>query len=1103
MLDDFHCLFTAPGDAPILNLAQSLSRAVGDIKPFDDADSAVLAFQKLQENRKEIVLIIDRFEELFTLNPPEMQSRFSEILSKLSLDANIRVVLSMRDDFLIACKEHDSLSPIFSEVTAIVPLSGAALRRALVQPALKCGYRFEDELMVDRILADVENERGALPLLAFATARLWEKRDRQNGLLTVHAYKDIGGVSGALAQYAESILEQMNSNQHSIVREIFRNLITAQNTRAARDIEELLSVFPDRHSAEEVLRILIDARLLTSFETQGSDGNGSRKRVEIIHESLLNAWPRLVRWLTQDADSALLRDQLRQAAHAWKLRNHSDDLLWSGAAFLEYKAWRQSYSGRLSPTEEAFVQAMTHRAGTKRRQRRIAIAATFVVLLSVLAIVILLWRNASLARDQAIVQSRRAEAGRILAVARSLPNLDASSKLAYALRSIEQADTYEARQFALQAMAEGPAYKAFQTIAFGIQFSPDGKRLAASMPGGGLNLFPSNGQQPNAPDSPAQLHVPWYPQFSPNGDLLLSTWRSDMSVIKIWSISKMKVIRTLKFEGMTICSVRGGRAFFVTDQSAAVNQNFFWHEAAIRVWNFGDEQPHLIGKIDLNGDYWKFFDIHPEGKSIGYAKGNGVYLNELGPSGIGESRLIGMHSNKTTLIRFNPNGSQIASSDEKGEIRIWLLESSYREPVRLIPGKGQPLFNFWFDPDGTSLMTSREGFLLRWDLTTPADAEPMSWRGTGNFATFDQTGSLAITDSTKIAFYNYKPPDSYVFHGKVPAQQSSQVRFMPDGKSFLIGFSDDGVSIHKMPGEQKLSTQELGTNSLWDGDFLDVDPSGRYVALPTVGNGLHLLTVKDAKDTALKTISPYQSYGPIAFSSDGKKIAAALKANASGIEIWDLSKNISRMLETKTDSDILKFSRDGKLFSGDTDGTLRYWNLLDDSTTVIHKGDSNSRITGLTISLDGRFVATSTQSNGNSELRIYNLRTGKSSVITSHDNRVSCVAFDAKATKIVTGDYDGIVRVGPITGETPILLFGHEGPIRDVAIHPNGKWILSSALNNPTARLWRMPEGKPLQTLSTREFQDFIRKMTNVRVVADKHSPGGYRIEFAPFPGWR
>ena len=84
------------------------------------------------------------------------------------------------------------------------------------------------EALVDAMLGQVESERGALPLLAFAAAQLWQRRDRERGLLTHEAYAAIGGVGGSLAQHAEATLERIGQERVAIVRELFRNLVTAQ-----------------------------------------------------------------------------------------------------------------------------------------------------------------------------------------------------------------------------------------------------------------------------------------------------------------------------------------------------------------------------------------------------------------------------------------------------------------------------------------------------------------------------------------------------------------------------------------------------------------------------------------------------------------------------------------------------------------------------------------------------------------------------------------------------------------------------------------------------------------------------------------------------------
>jgi predicted Ser/Thr protein kinase len=417
--EGWRCIACTPGRSPMLALAEALApelsgdaEAVRELLRFEDPDAAVKIVSRWRRRCAAAVLVVDQFEELFTQNPPEAQARFADLLGRVALEADVHVLLSLRDDFLFHCHAQPALAPIFSELVPLGPPAGAALHRALVQPALKCGYHFEDEALVEEMLAELGDERGALPLLAFAAARMWEKRDRETGLLTRAVYREIGGVGGALAQHAEATLERIGAERQTLVREIFRNLVTSERTRVARDREELLSVFPDREQAEEVLRALVDARLLTSFEVREGEGGKSRRsqRVEIIHESLLVAWPRLVRWQTQDADGALLRDQLRQAAQMWEERGRAADLLWAGASYREFGVWRERYPGGLTATEEAFAKAMTARNGRQRRHRRLAFAAALALLLGVIGVVSWQEREATLQKERA--EHRQAEAQR-------------------------------------------------------------------------------------------------------------------------------------------------------------------------------------------------------------------------------------------------------------------------------------------------------------------------------------------------------------------------------------------------------------------------------------------------------------------------------------------------------------------------------------------------------------------------------------------------------------------------------------------------------------------------------------------------------------------
>ena len=395
-----------PGSSPFVFLAQALvPEFSGDIDAtrqlfrLQDPVVALSLLERWRTQHSEVLLLLDQFEELFTLNGEEVQLQFAELLGRAASELSIHVLLSLRDDFLIYCHDHSLLAPVFKDLTPLKPPTGDSLRRVLEQPALDCGYRFEDEDLVSEMLVEVTPERGALPLLAFAAARLWHKRDRKERLLTRDAYREIGGVAGSLARHAEMTLETIGSERQPVVREIFRNLATSQGTRAAQDRDELLSVFSDQDEAQQVLGALIGARLLTAYEIPeeipvtppaagvpraGNSAARNGRRVEIIHESLLTAWPRLVRWQTQETDGAQLRDQLRRAAQRWDSRGRPPDRLWTGASYLEFRAWRASYPGALTATEEAFAEAMTKQAQRRRKLRRRAAAAVFVLLLLVI-----------------------------------------------------------------------------------------------------------------------------------------------------------------------------------------------------------------------------------------------------------------------------------------------------------------------------------------------------------------------------------------------------------------------------------------------------------------------------------------------------------------------------------------------------------------------------------------------------------------------------------------------------------------------------------------------------------------------------------------------
>jgi hypothetical protein len=160
---DWAHLVCVPGSTPFVSLAQAIAsefagdtEAIGLMVRFEEPDVAVGLFSRWRKRHGQGLVIVDQFEELFTQNPSDVQARFAALIGRLALEADVHVLLSMRDDFLMRCNDHRALAPVFSELTPLKPLTGPALRRALVQPAMTCGYRFEDEGLVDEMIAEVE-----------------------------------------------------------------------------------------------------------------------------------------------------------------------------------------------------------------------------------------------------------------------------------------------------------------------------------------------------------------------------------------------------------------------------------------------------------------------------------------------------------------------------------------------------------------------------------------------------------------------------------------------------------------------------------------------------------------------------------------------------------------------------------------------------------------------------------------------------------------------------------------------------------------------------------------------------------------------------------
>jgi WD40 repeat protein/energy-coupling factor transporter ATP-binding protein EcfA2 len=167
-------------------------------------------FAKIQQNypTDRVLLIADQFEELYSLCTDETIRRnfLDRLLAGIAAPAD-RVsfapvmVATMRADFLGNALSHRPFADVLQKARLLLPLMNRAeLIEIIEKPAQKLGVIFEAGL-VQRILDDVEEEAGILPLLEVALTELWRRRSGKQ--LTHAAYENIGGVKGALAHYSD------------------------------------------------------------------------------------------------------------------------------------------------------------------------------------------------------------------------------------------------------------------------------------------------------------------------------------------------------------------------------------------------------------------------------------------------------------------------------------------------------------------------------------------------------------------------------------------------------------------------------------------------------------------------------------------------------------------------------------------------------------------------------------------------------------------------------------------------------------------------------------------------------------------------------------
>ncbi len=1031
---------------PEIGETEKLRSAVGlaaDIQQGKVTLQQVVSCIIERNSDKRLLLVADQFEELYTLcQVKEEQECFADTLLAVIQEGNLTLVLTLRADFLDDMLSHRPFRDVLQQFTPqfLSSMRREELQAAIELPAKKLEVQLDSHL-TQRILDDVGQEPGNLPLLEFALTRLWEKQ--QNRVLTHQAYDEIGGVNKAIANHAEQVYQKLSENLQQQAQRIFLQLVhPGEGTEDTRRIATRAEV--GENNWELVIYLAgYQTRLVVTRRNELDD------TVEMVHEALIREWGTLREWINANRQFRTWQERLKIALREWKNNNHDSGALLRGAPLAVAEDWLQKRTEEMTQAERDFIQASVQNRNRERAERERRRRLTFLGLVGGLIGALSLAGFAGWQWRQAEKLAIIARIGENAATVRNMLPTEPLDALVLAIQSTGESQdklkqvlpqVQSSLYDAIGVARERYSFKDLHNWFYSVAISPDGKTIVTvSAYDNAVRLWNLEGDPIGKPlkgfDEASSV------AFSPNSQTIAV---SRGNIVELWNLKGNLIGKPFKGHEGIVTSVAFSPDGYIVSGSK---------DKTVRLW---DIKGNPIGKpFKGHKDGINSVAFSPDEKYIvSGSDDNTVLLWDLKGNSVG-SPFKG-HKKFVTSVAFSPKGKYIVSGSDDNTVRLWDLKGNLiGDPFK---GHESRVKSVAFSPNGKYIVSgSFDNTVRLWNLNGKPIGEPLKGR---YYIT-----SLAITPDGKTIVTvgsHYSTVRLWDFEGNFFGQpfeghnySVNPVAFSPDGKYIVSGGYDNTVRLWDIKGNP-IGKPFKGHEGVVNSVAFSAD--GKYIVSGSGDNTVRLWNIKGNPIG-----KPFKGHkggiNSVAFSPDGKYIVSGSGEISPGngdftVRLWDLNGNpIGSPFKGHNYSvNSVAFSPDGKYIVSGGDFTVRLWDLNGNPIGKPFEGHEGV-VTSVAFSPDGKYIISGGYDN---TVRLWDIKgnpIGKP--FKGHEDAVTSVAFSPDSKYIVSGGNDRKVRLWDLNGNPIGSPFkGHEDGIKSVAFSRDQKYIVSASSDN-ILRLWR------------------------------------------------